>query len=212
MAAQRELLKRNGGERGSMDYYVPISSREFPSERFEPRNLLKTSLCSCLVIVIVLIATAGGLAVLNTVRPIRAGCDVIIDFAHSCREVRSEIFNRVRGQSNHWHDPHNNGSYNFFGDQTTDEISLERISGSGSKIKYTDNIVFSFVSSANNQYCRISATSNSQVFSILDFGTNFCNINNLYCSDEGCRPFKFLSYVYKVGKCTSSRIKFCYTV
>ena len=50
--------------------------------------------------------------------------------------------------------------------------------------------------------CIVTAQSKSTVFSILDFGTNFCNINNLYCSETGCRPFKTLTYTSVVGTCS----------
>mmetsp|Transcript_9937 Transcript_9937/g.29219 ORF Transcript_9937/g.29219 Transcript_9937/m.29219 type:complete len:85 (-) Transcript_9937:111-365(-) len=35
--------------------------------------------------------------------------------------------------------------------------------------------------------CEVSACSESQVFSIADFSTNYCNLHDLYCgTEDGC--------------------------
>ena len=37
--------------------------------------------------------------------------------------------------------------------------------------------------------CTIEACSESQVSSVLDYGTNYCNLKMLYCgSADGCKP------------------------
>jgi hypothetical protein len=59
--------------------------------------------------------------------------------------------------------------------------------------------------------CRVLATSRSTTFSILDFSTNFCNINNLYSNAKECHPFTSLSYTYTVKACSESNVKKCYT-
>eukprot|EP00913_Durusdinium_trenchii_P026564 g24922.t1 len=56
--------------------------------------------------------------------------------------------------------------------------------------QYTDQMLFDFVDSGNS--CEISGCSESQVFSIADFSTNYCNLRMLYCgSADGCKPVKF---------------------
>mmetsp|Transcript_807 Transcript_807/g.915 ORF Transcript_807/g.915 Transcript_807/m.915 type:complete len:168 (+) Transcript_807:119-622(+) len=145
---------------------------------------------------------------------LRAGCNLTIDFKNSCADVQKEITRRVDGQPDSWHDPHNNGNYALLGitrNGSKDKYSLERKSGTGSKTVYTDSVEFIFENSPDENICHVEASSNSQVFSILDFGTNFCNMNNLYSSDKECRPFEVLEYTYTVGKCTDSTLKKCYT-
>ena len=136
-----------------------------------------------------------------------AGCQVTISFKESCDAVRAEIGKRAGGQFDTWHDPHNNGSYAFIG-KSNDLFQLSRLTGDG---KYTDKINFVFAEEESNT-CEVAACSESQSFSIGDYGTNFCNIHDLYCSDEGCHPFARLTYTETVGKCTESSPSKCLTV
>ena len=57
--------------------------------------------------------------------------------------------------------------------------------------------------------CSVSACSESQVFSIGDYGTNFCNIHDLYCSDAACKPITQLAYTEVAGKCTEQSPAAC---
>lgn len=211
MNVRKEMAKRmNVVDRGSMDYVAIPDSSKSASATSSGSYCLKMFI-AVVIGVAVLGAALSKFGLFNTFKPVRAGCVVAINFSNSCDEVHEEIGNRVNGQPNLWHDPHNNGSYAFVGDQNGDNVAFLRTSGSGSKVKYTDAVNFAFTSSPDDQSCLVRATSDSQVFSILDFGTNFCNINNLYSSDALCRPFKRLIYTYNVEKCTDSNIKSCYT-
>jgi len=52
---------------------------------------------------------------------------------------------------------------------------------------YTDKFIFTFTD-ASDGGCEVTACSESQVFSILDYSTNFCNLRNLYCNaSDGCQ-------------------------
>ena len=100
----------------------------------------------------------------------------------SCSDVLAEMKARVAGQYASWHDPHNNGTYtvqNYGG-----TFSTARVTGNG---KYTDKQIFTLT--ANTNGCTIEACSRSQVTSVLDAGTNYCDLKMLYCgSADGCKP------------------------
>jgi hypothetical protein len=65
-------------------------------------------------------------------------------------------------------------------------VSASRLTGDG---KYTDKMVFSLTDAGGS--CKIEACSESQVFSIGDAGTNYCNVKLLVCgSDQGCKVAK----------------------
>jgi hypothetical protein len=85
---------------------------------------------------------------------------------------------------------------------------MHRLTGDG---KYTDKIIFTFEDSGSS--CNVGACSQSQVFSIGDAGTNYCNMYSLYCSESGCHPLNNkLVYTEKVGKCTEQSPQKCTTV
>jgi hypothetical protein len=50
---------------------------------------------------------------------------------------------------------------------------------------YTDHIGLHLTANAAGG-CDVEACSTSQVTSIYDASTNFCNIHDLYCSEAGC--------------------------
>merc|ERR1712195_101518 len=106
--------------------------------------------------------------------------------AASCDDVLVEINARVNGQSGVWHDPHNNGTYakqNYGG-----SYSASRRAGDG---KYTDKMIFTLTptAGASSSSCKLEACSRSQVFSLLDMGTNYCDLKMLFCgSKDGCKP------------------------
>ena len=63
-------------------------------------------------------------------------------------------------------------------------LSLQRLTGDK---KYTDKM--KVVLASNGSSCDILGCSESQVTSVLDFGTNYCNLRMLYCgSKDGCKP------------------------
>jgi len=97
----------------------------------------------------------------------------------SCDVVEAEIRARIAGE-NGWYDQHNRGSYtvqNYGGD-----VSASRVTGDG---KYTDKIIFTLTEERGS--CLIESCSESQVTSVADYGTNYCEQKLLICgSAEGC--------------------------
>ena len=150
-------------------------------------------------IAIVAVSSADDFKCPKSPSPVHAGCQVTINFENSCNDVQNEIQNRV---SSSWVDPHNGGNYTII-DSSDTLMQLSRVTGDG---KYTDLINFAFQSSSG---CDVHACSESQVFSIGDAGTNFCNIHDLYCNEAGCNPIQNLKYTEKVGKCTSADASVC---
>ncbi|CAK9063679.1 unnamed protein product [Durusdinium trenchii] len=97
-----------------------------------------------------------------------------------CRKVLEEI--RARVSDKEWVDPHNGGTYSLESGNG-DLLELSRLTGNK---RYTDQMTFTFT--PQGKTCAIHACSESQVFSIADFSTNYCNLRNLYCgSEEGCQ-------------------------
>ena len=133
-----------------------------------------------------------------------ASCKVHIKFEESCKVVQDEMSNRIAGQYDKWHDPHNNGTYTQLSKQN---YLLEASRLTGDK-KYTDLINYQFIEALSGG-CDVYGCSESQVFSIGDAGTNFCNIFSLYCSDDKCQPFTKLTYSESVGKCTQADPALC---
>merc|ERR1712048_848471 len=115
---------------------------------------------------------------------VAAGMEITTTASASCDDVEAEIKARVAGQSTgKWHDPHNNGKYSIASFGGT--LSTQRVTGNG---KYTDHQIFTLTPAGDGQ-CKIEACSRSQVFSIEDFGTNYCDLKVLYCgSADGCKP------------------------
>ena len=100
----------------------------------------------------------------------------------ACAEVKEEMAARVAGQYASWHDPHNNGTYAV--QQYGGNFSTSRLTGDQ---KYTDKQIFSLTSV--DAGCKIEACSRSQVFSVYDGGTNYCDLKMLFCgSADGCKP------------------------
>jgi lipocalin len=112
------------------------------------------------------------------------GMKITTTAAASCATVDAELTARIAGQYAAWHDPHNNGTYydaDFGGD-----ASFTRVTGD---LKYTGKMTFTLVDGADADSCVIQACSESQVTSLSDFGTNYCNLKMLYCgSADGCVP------------------------
>ena len=100
--------------------------------------------------------------------------------------------------ANGWSDPHNGGTYTFTS-TTPSDITGTRTTGDG---KYTDKYDFHFESTSAST-CTVSACSESQVMSVLDYSTNYCNLHSLYCSSaEGCPTAGAdLTYAEKFSSC-----------
>lgn len=102
--------------------------------------------------------------------------------AAPCSEVSAEITARVNGQPAAWHDPHNNGTYSWI-----DKDALQLARRTGDK-KYTDKLTI-VLEETSATTCTLRGCSDSQVNSVADFGTNYCNLRMLYCgSADGCHP------------------------
>jgi hypothetical protein len=116
-------------------------------------------------------------------------------FANSCAEVQAEVKARAEGStSGKWTDPHNGGSYTEPA-AAGDVWSLEHKAAKG----YIDKVKLTFSDAANGG-CNLNACSESQVTSVLDMSTNFCNIHDLYCADAGCHVLgSKLSYTEDVS-------------
>jgi len=124
-----------------------------------------------------------------------AKCDMKVTFTDSCEDVMAEISGRVNSD---WVDPHNGGVYSITNSSST-SITGQRITGDQ---KYTDLFDFTFTSSASG--CAVEACSESQVMSMKDFSTNYCNLHDLYCSSaDGCPTAgKDLTYSEQYGSCS----------
>uniref|UniRef100_A0A7S0RNB3 Lipocalin/cytosolic fatty-acid binding domain-containing protein n=1 Tax=Pyramimonas obovata TaxID=1411642 RepID=A0A7S0RNB3_9CHLO len=113
---------------------------------------------------------------------IHAKCSLTAMFDNPCDVVKYEVLARVQGTPIPWQDPHNHGTYAM---AHSSEHVLEgtHVTGSGT---YTDKFKLTF-EEGNPGECVLHACSESQVFSIYDFDTNYCNLRNLYCSArDGC--------------------------
>jgi len=123
-----------------------------------------------------------------------AKCKMTVKFQQPCKTVISEI--NLRLTSPKWTDPHNRGTYTQL---SSSRISPNHMLVKGSRLtgdgKYTDLFTFYTIeksSSSSSEQCEVNACSESQVFSILDFSTNYCNLRNLYCnSKDGCAPVEY---------------------
>ena len=81
------------------------------------------------------------------------------------------------------------GTYKVI-DQSDESLTLQRRTGDG---KYTDKMTFTFASTSEVESgmskCVLRGCSESQVTSVADFSTNYCNLFMLYCgSKDGCKP------------------------
>jgi len=140
---------------------------------------------------------------------LHAKCEMSIYFPDStCEEVQEEILYRGK-HFDGWMDPHHNGSYQI-SSSTSDKVTGSRLTGD--KL-YTDLFDFEFTTSEEKSGCRVVACSESQVNSVLDFSTNYCNLRMLYCnSNDGCQTVKHdMAYEenYGWGKCSQRTVSKC---
>ena len=131
---------------------------------------------------------------------IHATCQLTAEVSNAdCSTVATEIIASVHGE-NGWVDPHNGGTYTLdSGDAASSTLEIHRSTGGG---KYTDKMRLD-LSSDGSGACKISACSASQVFSVYDYSTNYCNLHDLWCgSQDGCPVVKAdLSYSESRGLC-----------
>merc|ERR1712166_884308 len=131
-----------------------------------------------------IVDTAAGMSCPSTaaIGP-AAGMKISTVAATSCDKVAAEIKARVNGQSSKaWHDPHNNGKYTL--ENYGGTVSTSRLTGDD---KYTDKQIFTLAPDGDN--CKIDACSRSQVTSVFDKGTNYCDLKMLFCGKaDGCKP------------------------
>lgn len=118
---------------------------------------------------------------------LRAQCKVTATVATRCAFVTAEVRARVEGQRNDWHDPHNNGLYTITKDRpNTGALEMSRTTGDR---LFTDKMILTFTD--RGDVCVVDSCSASQVLSVGDFGTNYCNLRMLLCSSaDGCRPVR----------------------
>ncbi|CAE7656124.1 unnamed protein product [Symbiodinium pilosum] len=113
-----------------------------------------------------------------------ASAEVVAIADASCADVKEEMLGRV--QSSPWTDPHNAGTYSVLPSKLSSQLDFSRLTGDK---KYTDKLTITLADASGK--CMIMGCSESQVFSIFDFSTNFCNLRNLYCGpSDGCQPVK----------------------
>ena len=142
---------------------------------------------------------------------IHASCKMTVTFTeNSCADVEEEVRLRVNG-TNGWCDPHNKGHYTLTG-ATASDLSLTRLTGNN---KYTDklNLLFTSTSGANSASvgCVVEACSESQVTSVVDMSTNYCNLHDLMCgSKAGCVFVKHdLNMSEKLNSCSQHDASQC---
>lgn len=147
----------------------------------------------------------GSPAFVHASARVRALADV------PCDVVRAEMLARVEGQFESWHDPHNNGTYTAKW-RAPRNLAFERLTGNG---KYIDKVMIQLTDSGSGE-CEMMSCSESQVTSILDFGTNYCNSRMLYCGKkDGCRPvlhdFETTEQTVKLSSGAKADLKLCLT-
>ena len=144
---------------------------------------------------------------------------------------------RVKGP---WTDPHHGGTYASHSTGLTATASTLEISHkTGKAPHYEDHISFKLNATSgggcvagvwcvslfcvftehlwrlrlidDTHVCMCVHSSSSQVPSMLDAGTNWCNIHDLYCFDGACKPFGKLTYTESIS-CSSKQTgsKNCY--
>lgn len=119
--------------------------------------------------------------------PVHAQCIMTVRTpGHSCVAVWREIVERiVLNEAGLWTDPRNRGSYRLMRADLDETVLGNRTTGDQ---LYTDLYTFGFAEDGEGG-CIIEACSQSQVFSIIDGSTNYCNLRNLYCgTSAGCVP------------------------
>ena len=140
---------------------------------------------------------------------IHAKSQLTLTFPSPCDVVAELVFSRATSDS--WIDPHNGGNYTLLSDNRPSTILMSRAAGSQAKTpkgpNYDDQVKFTFLPTENwgrpDGGCQVRACSESHVTSVLDFGTNYCNMHDLICKDPaycGKTPSNY-SYTEEVDSC-----------
>jgi hypothetical protein len=142
---------------------------------------------------------------------IHARCEMEITFPHTdCDQVQDEMARRIAGDLG-WTDPHNGGHYERDYDIARSIDTVVKGSHRSGKGGYTD--LFELTLDTNKEGdCVVTACSESQVTSVIDYSTNYCNLRNLYCSDhpDGCPIVKnSFQYVEKYKNCRQRDARQC---
>lgn len=143
---------------------------------------------------------------------VHAQCQMSIAFDQPCEQVKKEIQSRL--ESKDWVDPHNAGTYTLdaVDDEDDNTFQISRLTGDG---KFTDKMRLQFKGgndevNNNNNKCTLAACSTSQVTSVLDFSTNYCNLRNLYAADAGVLHHA-LTYKETYENCWQRAVEKCVT-
>ena len=112
-------------------------------------------------------------------------------FAEHCAVVKQEIEIRMSGFDDEFVDPHNHGHYHkTWSDGAHGTLTRGyRETGDGGYDEgvYMDRIFLTYENLEAGDGCMVTACSESQHTSVLDFSTNYCNLHNLWCgASEGC--------------------------
>jgi hypothetical protein len=136
---------------------------------------------------------------------VHASCEMTVTFEETCNLVKEEIQARLKSKS--WIDPHNQGTYKL-DSASGSSVNASRATGDA---LYTDKMALNFVPTDKGG-CKVKACSVSQVTSILDFSTNYCNLRNLYCNSkaDGCPVIKRdLNYQEAYDSCWQRNVERC---
>lgn len=137
---------------------------------------------------------------------IHAKCQLELDVHASCDDFTTEVTARMNGEGG-WADPHNGGTYNVLSSKDG-VIQGTRLTGNQ---KYQDLFTFTTTPSADGSSCAVTACSESQVFSVIDMSTNYCNLHVLYCgSEDNCAyVHKQLDYKETLSSCSQHDVSKC---
>merc|ERR1711964_949835 len=104
-----------------------------------------------------------------------------VNFNEDCSKVKEQILGRVKG-ANGWKDPHNGGHYSERKCTKKSDGGLCLQRKTGGKGLYTDHFDLTFTKAGTG--CSVYLCSESQVTSLKDFSTNYCNLYNLYSNNN----------------------------
>eukprot|EP00526_Cylindrotheca_closterium_P023966 CAMPEP_0113620954 /NCGR_PEP_ID=MMETSP0017_2-20120614/10691_1 /TAXON_ID=2856 /ORGANISM="Cylindrotheca closterium" /LENGTH=192 /DNA_ID=CAMNT_0000530655 /DNA_START=53 /DNA_END=631 /DNA_ORIENTATION=+ /assembly_acc=CAM_ASM_000147 len=147
---------------------------------------------------------------------VHARCEMKVSFPGTqCQKVLEEVTARLNHE-NGWVDPHNKGNYALISsksstdEKTGKEVNLINASHTTGNGKYTDLLNLQLTVGDDGD-CVLETCSESQVTSVLDFSTNFCNLHNLYCNDnESCNSIhNSLDYKEDYENCSQNSVSKC---
>ena len=148
-----------------------------------------------------------------------------------CKTIIEEVTLRLQHYQG-WVDPHNHGTYTLLSSSSSSSSPISTMIKASRKTgghgDYVDLLNLEFVSivsnkedssSSSSSSCLVRACSESQVTSILDFSTNYCNLHNLYYSggirdgDDDSPPFyirhNITNYQEEYNNCGQRKVEKC---